>query len=62
MVVVGIVDLRIKEWNGQQKLIEKIPNFFLTLIVQLCTNKTKDILHTNCVALPMKPNMGHIIQ
>jgi hypothetical protein len=37
MIVVRTVDLRIKEWKGQQILIERIPNFYLTLIVQLCT-------------------------
>ena len=62
MVDVIIVDLQIKEWIGQQKLFEMIPVFFLTLIVQLCTNRTKDVLHTNCIALCMKPNMGHGIQ
>ena len=41
MGVVKIVDLRIKEWKGQQKLIEMIPIFFLTIIVPLCTNRTK---------------------
>ena len=50
MGVVKIVDLRIKEWKGQQKLIEMIPKFFLTIIVQLCINKTKILLHTDCIA------------
>ena len=41
MGVVMIIDFRIKEWQGQQKLIEMIPIFFLTIIVPLCTNKMK---------------------
>ena len=41
MVVAKTVDLRIKEWKGQQQLIEMTPIFFLTLVVQLCANKTK---------------------
>ena len=41
MGVVKIIDLRIKEWKKQQKLIEMIPIFFLTIIVPLCTNRTK---------------------
>ena len=39
-----------------------VPILFLTLIIQLCTNRTKYALHTNSIALRMKPNMGHIIQ
>ena len=62
MVVVKTVDIRIKEWKGQQKVIEMIPILFLTLIIQLCTNRTKDVLHTNCIALRTKLNMGHITQ
>ena len=58
MVVVRIVDLRIKEWKGQQKLMKVIPIIFLTIIIQLCMNKNKDVLHTNCIALCMTPNMG----
>ena len=41
MGVVKIVDLRIKEWKGQQKLIGMIPIFSLTLIIPLCTNRIK---------------------
>ena len=41
MGVVKIVNLRIKEWKGQQKSIEMIPIFFLTIIIQVCTNRTK---------------------
>ena len=62
MGVVKIVDLRIKEWKGQQKLIEMIPIFFLTIIVPLCTNRTKNVLHTNCIALYMTPNMANNTQ
>ena len=62
MVVVIIVDLRFKIWKGQQKLIEMIPVFFLTLIVQLCTNRIKSVLHTNCIALHMTPNMARVTQ
>ena len=39
-------------------LIEMIPIFSLTLMIQLCTNRTKDVLHTNCITLRMTPNMG----
>ena len=35
-----------------------IPIFFLTFIIQLYTNKVKDVLHTNCIALQITPNMG----
>jgi hypothetical protein len=41
MGAVKIVDLRIKEWKGQQKSIEMIPIFFLTIIVPLCTDRIK---------------------
>ena len=41
MGVVRIVDLRIKEWKGQQELIKMIPIFVLTIIIPLCTNITK---------------------
>ena len=44
--------------KGQQELIEMIPIVFLTLIIQLCINRTKDVLHTNCIALRMIPNMS----
>jgi hypothetical protein len=37
MGVVKIVDIRIKEWKGQQKFIEMIPNFLFPLY----TDKTK---------------------
>jgi hypothetical protein len=43
MGVVKIVDFRIKEWKGQQKLIEMIPIFSLTIIVPLCTNRNLSI-------------------
>ena len=62
MSAVKIIDLRIKEWKGQQKLIEKIPISFLTIIVQLCTNRTTNVLHTNCIALHMTPNMANNTQ
>ena len=62
MVVVITVDLRIKEWKGQQKLIEIFSIVFLTVVVQLCTNRTKSVLHTNCIALHMTLNMAIIIQ
>ena len=62
MGVVKIVDLRIKEWKGQQKLIEMIPIFFLTIIVQVCTNRTKNVLNTNCIALHVAPNMANNTQ
>jgi hypothetical protein len=41
MGVVKIVDLRIKEWKGQHKLIKMIPIFFLMIIIPLCTNRSK---------------------
>ena len=44
MGVVKIVDLRINEWKGQQKSIKMIPIFSLTIIVPLCTNKTKECI------------------
>ena len=63
MVVAKTVDLRIKEWKGQQQLIEMTPIFFLTLVVQLCANKTKkNVLHTNCIALRMTTNMANNTQ
>ena len=62
MSVVLIVHLRIKERKGQQELIEMIPIFFLTIIVQVCTNGTKNVLHTNCIALHMTPNMANNTQ
>ena len=61
MIVVKTIDLRIKAQKGQQKSIEMIPIFFLILVIQLCINKTKDVLHTNCIASRMKPNIGRII-
>ena len=39
-----------------------IPVFFLKLIVQLCTNRIGNILHINCIALHMPPNMANITQ
>ena len=62
MIVVIIVDLRIKEWKEQQKLIEMIPIIFLTLSIQLGIIRIKDVLHTNCIGLRMTPNIGHITQ
>ena len=32
--------------------------FFLTIIIQVCTTRTKNVLHTNCIALHMIPNMA----
>jgi hypothetical protein len=57
-VVVRIIDLKIMEQKGQPKSTEMIPIFFFTLIIQLCINKTKDVLHTNCIALCKTSNMG----
>ena len=62
MGIVKIVDLMIKEWKGQQKLIEISPNFFLTIIVQVYTNRTKNEMHTNCIDLHMTPNMANNTQ
>jgi hypothetical protein len=42
------------------KINEMIVIFFLTLNIQLCTNRTEDVLHTNYIALRMKLNIGHI--
>ena len=39
-----------------------IPIFFLTIIVQVCTNKTKNVLNTNCTSLHVAPNVVHNIQ
>ena len=39
-----------------------IPLFFLTIIIQVCTNRTTNILHTNCIALNMTPNMANNTQ
>ena len=39
-----------------------IPVFFLKLIVRLCTNRIGNILHTDCIALHMTPNMVNITQ
>ena len=39
-----------------------IPSFSLTIIIQVCTNRTKNVLHTNCIALHMTPNMANTIQ
>jgi hypothetical protein len=44
------------------KLIETIPIFFLTIIVQVCTNRTKNALHTNCTCLLVAPNMANNTQ
>ena len=33
--------------------------FFLTIIDQVCTNRTKNALHTNCIALHGAPNMAN---
>ena len=43
----------------KQKLIEMITIFFLTIIVRVCTNRTKNVLHTNCTILHMTPNMAN---
>jgi hypothetical protein len=60
--VVQIVHLTVKEWKGQPKLIETIPIFFLTIIVQVCTNKTKNVMNTNCISLHVAPNMANNTQ
>ena len=62
MGVVTIVDLRIKEWEGQQKLIKMIPIFVLTIIVQVCTHRTNIVLHSNHIALHMTLNMANNTQ
>jgi hypothetical protein len=62
MGAVKIVHLRTKECEGQQKLIETIPIFFLTIIVQVNTNRTKNVLHTNCMALHVAPNKANNTQ
>jgi hypothetical protein len=62
MGAVKIVHLRNKEWKEQQKLIETIPIFFLTITVQVCTNRTKNVLHTKCIALHVAPNMANSTQ
>jgi hypothetical protein len=59
MGAIKIVHLRIKRGKGQQKLIKTIPIFFLTIIVQVCTNRTKNVLNTNCIALHVAPNMAN---
>ena len=33
--------------------------FSLTIIDQLCTNRTNNVLHTKCIALHMTPNMAN---
>jgi hypothetical protein len=43
-------------------LIETILIFFLTIIVQVCTNRIKNVLHTNCIALHVAPNMTNNTQ
>jgi hypothetical protein len=65
MGVVKIVHLRIKEWKGQQKLIETIPIFFPhnhRSSVYVCTNRTKNVLHTNCGTKHVAPNMANNTQ
>jgi hypothetical protein len=62
MGAVKIVDLRIKKWKEQQELIEMIPISFLVIILQLCTNRTEIVLHTNFIALHMTPNMANNTQ
>ena len=52
----------IKEWKGQQKLIKTIPIPFLIIIIQVCTNRTKNVLNTNCIALHVPPNMANSTQ
>jgi hypothetical protein len=53
MDVVKIVDLRIKEWKGQQKSIEMIPQLsFHCVPIEL-----KIVLHTD-IALHMTPTHG----
>ena len=37
-----------------------IPIFFLTIIAQVCTNRTKNVFNTNCMALHVAPNVAHI--
>ena len=48
--------------KGQQESIEMIPIFFLTIIVQVCTNRTKNVLNTNCIALHVAPNVANNTQ
>ena len=44
------------------KINRNHPYFFLTIIVQVCTNRTKNVLHTNCIALHVAPNMANNTQ
>ena len=37
-------------------------NFLLTIIVQVCTNRIKNVMHTNCIALHITPNMANNTQ
>ena len=39
-----------------------IPILFLTIIVQVCTLRTNYVLHNNCIALHMTPNMANNTQ
>jgi hypothetical protein len=39
-----------------------IPIFFLTIIVQVCANTTKNLLNTNCIALHVALNMTNNTQ
>ena len=38
------------------------PTFFFTTIIQVCTHRTKNVLHTNYIALHMTPNMANNTQ
>ena len=58
--IVLLPDLRIKELKGPQELIKMIPNFFLTIILLVCTNRTKYGLNTNWRNLHVAPNMAKI--
>jgi hypothetical protein len=53
-----INEYSVKERKGQQELIEMIPIFFLTIILQVYTNRTKYVLNTNCPTLHVAPNMA----
>jgi hypothetical protein len=44
------------------KINRNDPIFFHTIIVQVCTDRTKNILNTNCIALHVAPNMANNTQ
>jgi hypothetical protein len=62
MGVVKIGDLRIKEWKRQQISIEITPIFSSQLSFHCVPTELKNVLHTNCIALNMTPNMANNTQ